>query len=609
MPKKKLKIHSQNILPILKKWLYSDKDIFIRELVSNSVDALSKCKILRNQGELEAKDEEFRIDVKVDKENKTITIADTGIGMTSEEVDKYIAQLAFSGAEEFLEKYESGSKKDQIIGHFGLGFYSSFMVSSTVQLDTLSYKKEATAAFWESDGESDYTLKAGKRETRGTEITLQVTDADYLEEDKLSSILKKHCEFLPFPIYLNETHINPKEPIWLKAPSELTDEDYLDFYRHMYPMDPDPIFWIHLNVDYPFNLQGVLYFPKITKRFDYHKTNLHLYCNRVYVSDNCKDLIPDYLTVLRGVIDSPDIPLNISRSYLQMDKTVRSLSTHISKKVSDKLKKLHEIDKETFTTKWEDIELIVKLGILQDEKFYERVKSILLYKNDKEEWTSIDDYLSRNKEKFADKVFYNPSPDSQFLKMYQEKQIEVLLADSYLDTPIMNFLESKLAPVKFQRIDGGVDEMLIDKEREKNVVDENGKSHSIKLAEFFKNTLGKDTVEVEAKSLTTDDIPGFVMISEETRRLRDYLSMSGNEIPTDLMDKQTLVVNTNNSLVESIYNLKDENPELAKELTMQIYELSLLSQRELSPKNIGGFISRSTAILEKMAHGIALKNG
>ncbi len=370
MTGKTLKIHTENILPIIKQWLYSDKEIFIRELISNACDALHKCKVLREHKETDIPDEELRISLSIDKKEKTLVFADTGIGMTSDEVEKYIAQIAFSGAEDFLGKYKSNAEKDQIIGHFGLGFYSAYMVAHKVTIDTLSYLPGAESAFWSCDGSSEYFLEKGQRSTRGTEITLHVDkdNEEFLDEERLKSIIQRYCAFLPFPIYLNGTRINDKEPLWLKNASECTDADYLQFYRALYPNESDPMFWIHLSVDYPFHLKGILYFPKITRRFDWSHNSIKLFCNRVFVADNCKDLIPDYLMILRGAIDSPDIPLNVSRSSLQMDKTVRQLSQHISKKVSDRLSSLYTSERDTFIKTWPDIEMIIKLGILQDEK-------------------------------------------------------------------------------------------------------------------------------------------------------------------------------------------------------------------------------------------------
>jgi len=596
-----LKIHSENILPIIKKWLYTDRDIFLRELVSNACDAMSKLKILRDQGKADFKDEELKIEIQIDKEKKTLKILDTGLGMTGDEVEKYIAQLAFSGAEEFVQKYKDAEGTDQMIGHFGLGFYSSFMVSDSVDIDTLSYKKDAKAAFWSCDGSPEYTLDSGKKEERGTEITLHINkeSEEFLEEDKIRSMLMRHCRFLPYPISLNGKRINGVEPLWIKPPSECTDKDYLDFYKALYPMEPDPIFWIHLNVDYPFNLQGILYFPKVNRRLDPNQTALHLYCNRVFVSDNCKDLIPDFLTVLRGVIDSPDIPLNVSRSNLQMDRTVRQLASHISKKVSDKLLHSLQTDRENFIAKWPDIEMILKLGILQDDKFYDRVKDCLIWKNSNDEWTSLDEYLERNPEK---KVYYHhdEKQQSHFFDMYKEKGIEILFAPSHLDTPLMSFLEGKHSGVTFQRLDGALDEAILDKDKEKTVLDQEGKTEASKLADYIRSKLPEENLEVEAKSLSSSAVPSFMMLSEKERRMRDYFALSGQDLPPSMGAKKTFVVNTNSPLVQSIQKLENQDEALATSLVKQLYELSLLSQRELDANDFSSFLKRSTELLEKL---------
>lgn len=595
-----LKIHSENILPILKKWLYTDRDIFLRELVSNACDAISKLKILRDQGEAAFKDEELRIDIEIDKESKSLKVFDTGLGMDQEEVEKYIAQLAFSGAEEFVKKYQD-QEGGAIIGHFGLGFYSSFMVSDKVEIDSLSYKKGSKPAHWSCDGSPEYLLEEGVRDERGTVITLHLNkeSEEFLEESKLREMLTKHCRFLPYPIHLNGKQINDVEPLWVKSASECTEKDYLDFYKSLYPLEPDPMFWIHLNVDYPFHLQGILYFPKLNRRLDPNQSSLQLYCNRVFVSDNCKDLIPDYLTVLRGVIDSPDIPLNVSRSNLQMDKTVRQLASHISKKVSDKLCSTLSSERESYIEKWPDIEMIIKLGILQDDKFYDRVKACLIWKNSNDEWTTIDEYIERHPEK---KVYYHhdEKQTTHFFDMYKEKGIEILFAHSHLDTPLMSFLEGKHSGVKFQRLDGAIDDVILDKEKEKTVLDSDGKTEAVKIGEAIKSKLGLDHVEVEAKSLSSTSVPAFMMISEEERRMRDYFALSGQDLPQSLGKKRTFVVNTNSALVQSIQKMETKDPELATALVKQLYELSLLSQRELEPGDFSSFLKRSSDLLEKL---------
>jgi molecular chaperone HtpG len=597
-----LKIHTENILPIIKKWLYSDKDIFVRELVSNACDAIQKCRVLRDHGELDTPDEEFRIEIQVDKNNRTLTFTDNGIGMTGDEVEKYIAQVAFSGAEEFIGKYTTQNEKDQIIGHFGLGFYSSYMVAENVTIDTLSYTSGSTAALWTCDGSTQYTLDKGARSIRGTQITLFIgkENDEFLEESRIRSILQNYCAFLPFPIHLNGSQINKKQPLWLKNGSECTDGEYLEFYRALYPLEPDPIFWIHLNVDYPFHLKAILYFPKITKRFDWNQNTIKLFCNRVFVSDHCKDLIPDYLMILRGAIDSPDIPLNVSRSTLQMDRTVRQLSQHISKKISDRLSSLYATEREKFEKGWPDIEMIIKLGILQDDKFYERSKDFLIWKNFNGEWTTIPDYLERHGD-YKGKVFYGTEDQlqSHILDLYKQKGIEILAASSLIDTPLINLLEDKMEGVKFSRI-GAVDDTIVDPTREKTLLDADGRTESFKIAEFIRSRLENDQLTVEAKSLNTDTVPALLVIDEEMRRMRETMALAHQPLPPNFAPKRTFVVNTNNKLVQSIYRLKDKDPDLAKEMIHHLYELSLLSERELEPSALSQFVTRSNQILEKM---------
>ncbi len=604
MTKKNLEIHSENILPIIKKWLYSDRDIFVRELISNACDALYKVKLLRDQKLAEAKDEEFRVEVRLDKEAKTLTFSDTGIGMDSEEVVKYIAQIAFSGAEDFVSKYQSEQEGDQFIGHFGLGFYSSYMVADKVVIDTLSYKSDAKPVLWSCDGSSEYLLEEGKKQTRGTEITLHIgkDNEEFLEEARLKEILSQYCAFLPYPIFLGETLINSKEPLWIKSPSECEEKDYLEFYRHLYPMEEEPLFWMHLNVDYPFNLKGVLYFPKVRRDFDLNKSAVQLYCNRVFVSDNCKDVIPNYLTILRGIIDSPDIPLNVSRSYLQMDRTVRQLASHISKKVSDSLNTLYNSDREKYLKCWEDVSMIVKLGILEDDKFYERVKGLLIWKTTEGNWITVEEYLEGDKKK----VFYTKDEHHHphVLEMYRNKGTQVLIANSPLDNYVIQFLERKLTDVSFQRIDGGIDEELIDKSREKTVLDGDGKTEASKLAEFIRTKLEIEQCDVEAKSLTSDGLPGFITIDEQQRRMRDYMiSLDPKDAKKTLshMNKHTFVVNTNNPLMSALLKMDKKNPDLTKEMVKQVYELSLLSQREIEPEQLNAFITRTNTVLEQLA--------
>lgn len=602
-----LKIHSENILPIIKKWLYSEKDIFVRELVSNACDAIAKLKILREKGETRARDEEFRIDVRIDKEARTLCFSDTGLGMDATEVETYIAQLAFSGAEDFIAKYSSEKEGDQIIGHFGLGFYSAYMVASRVDIQTRSYREEAQPVFWSCDGSSQYTLDVGSRDRRGTDILLHLAadESEYLETERLERILNHYCSFLPFPIYLNDKRLNEEEPLWMKLPSECTKKDYLAFYRHLYPSEPEPLFWVHLNVDFPFHLKGILYFPKLRRDFDFSRNAIKLFCNRVFVSDDCKDLIPEYLTVLRGAIDSPDIPLNVSRSYLQVDRTVRQVGTHISKKISDRLVGLLQLERENFLAAWPDLEVICKLGAMQDDKFYDRVKECLIFKSTSGEWTTVEGYLERNREKHDGRVFYAGDERHQppFLKLYREKGIEVLYMSSSLDTHLVSFLERKLAGVKFQRIDGAIDDAIVDHVREKTVLDAGGKTEGTRLAEYVKSVIG--VVDVEAKSLASESLPAFLVLDEHSRRLRDYLvaSETKGHLPEDF-DRRKLVVNTNSRLMTAIQSLKDKKPDLAKDLCWQVYDMALLGQREMKPEALDAFIHRTNDVLEKLAEAL-----
>ncbi len=574
-----LSIHSENILPIIKKWLYSDKDIFLRELVSNACDALNKLRIvLGDEGK-------FAISIEVNKEKKEIVISDTGIGMTEEEVEKYIAQIAFSGAEEFVQKYQSQTEKDPIIGHFGLGFYSAYMVASKVEIDTRSYLTHSEPVFWSCDGSSSYSIGVGNRETRGTKITLHIDgeSLEYLEESKLRELLHRHCAFMPFPIELNGKALGNQDPLWLKSPADCTEAEVLAFYRRLFPLEPDPIFWIHLNVDYPFHLKGILYFPKLHRKFDSNESTIKLFCNRVFVSDNCKDILPDYLMILRGAIDSPDIPLNVSRSYLQVDKNVKQLSAHISKKVSDRLHQIYRQERQKFVDSWPDIEMIVKLGILQDEKFYERTKEILVWKNSSGEMTPIPSD--------AKKIFYSTVENSPLLKLYKE----VIFAPSPLDIAVIQFLEDKLS-IPFQRIDGALDESLIDSSREKTLLDAEGKTEPARIADFIRGAL--NNVEVEAKSLSSEELPGLVVLDENQRRFRDYMHLThGKKGDT----KRKFIVNTNHKLIQAISRLYPKQPELAASLAKGVYDLSLLSQREVSPDELGNIVQSQTDILGTIA--------
>lgn len=599
-----LQIHSENILPILKKWLYSDRDIFVRELVSNSCDAIHKLKILCDKGESSAQPE-AKVTVSINKEQSTLTFSDTGLGMTAEEIEKYICQLAFSGAEEFLAKYQSNQESDRIIGHFGLGFYSAYMVASKVTIHTLSHRPEATAALWTCEGGTEYTIEQGSKESIGTEITLYIDkeNEEYLEHERVKQVLDRYCSFLPYPIYLNEQHINHKEPLWMKSPAECSEKEYLDFYNHLYPTAPAPLFWVHLNVDYPFHLKGILYFPKLEKQHDIRKHAVKLFSNRVFVSEDCKDIMPEYLTMLRGAIDSPDIPLNVSRSHLQMDRTVRQLSSHISKKVADSLLSLYQSDRDKYLSAWRDISVVVKLGAIEDDKFYQRVKPILLWKTVEEKWITAEQYLEGCAEKSKNTIFYTTDKNhaEHILQAYRDKEIEVLLAESSIDPYLINLLEKKLTDAKFQRVDAELHETLLDSSREKTLLDAEGRTAAARLADFFRSNLSSE-LEVEAKSLASDTIPAVIVMEEKMRRFRDYVRSSEMEgFEASMLGKPTFVVNTNSPLIESIVKLHEVDAELSKDLVEEVYQLALLAQRELSVELTGAFVTKSHKILESLA--------
>jgi molecular chaperone HtpG len=507
--------------------------------------------------------------------------------MTASEVEKYIAQIAFSGAEDFVQKYQTSNEKDQIIGHFGLGFYSSFMVADTVDITTKSYLPEK-GAFWSSSGGSTYTLEESSKQERGTDIVLHLSSesSEYLEMPKIQEMISRYFQFSPIPIYLNGTQINNAEPLWVKNPKDCTDAEYLKFYQQLYPLSKDPVFWVHLNIDYPFHLQGILYFAPVEPTYT-QKKSIHLYCNRVFVSDNCSDFLPEHLLLLKGIIESPDIPLNVSRSSLQVDKTVRQLSLHISKKLTDRLSHIHASTPDVFFASWKDIEILLKWGILQEEKFYDRAKDLLFWKTTQDTWTTIEKYLEKSSDK---KIYYTHTDKSSLLSLYESK--EVFVAHPYLDVPIFSFLEKK-QELSFQRIDGDISS-FIDKSKEKSLLDAEGISEQSRIETFFQKAL---SLNVEAKSLTSSETPSLLLFPEEARRFRDYLRVSDKET---LPVTSTFIVNTNHKLVESIYHLSKKDPDLATELSKQLYTITLLSQKEFDLFDSEAFTKSSYKTLEKL---------
>lgn len=598
MRENNLKIHSENILPIIKKWLYSDREIFLRELVSNASDAIQKMRILHESGE-GAAESDFKISITTNKEKKTLTISDNGIGMTEHEVETYIAQIAFSGAEEFLAKYKDVDK-ETIIGHFGLGFYSAYMVSSKVDIETRSFKENSPAVFWSCDGNSNYLIGEGQRASRGTDIILHLdeTNEEFLQEEKLRELLNRYTKFFATPIELNGVSIQNGDPLWLKPAASCTDQEYLEFYRKLFPLDRDPIFWIHLNVDYPFKLQGILYFPKIDTNFEPTDKSIQLFCNRVFVSDHCRDVLPRYLNMLRGAIDSPDLPLNVSRSTLQVDKNVKQLSAHITKKIADRLTGLYRTEKERFLELWPDIETVVKVGILNDEKFFEKTKEMLVWKKHDGSWTTIPEMLEKNEEK---KIFYSTEDHrgAAIFDAYRAKGIDILIANTNVDVPLIHYLEDKMVAT-FQRIDGSLNDCLLDPSRDKTTLDAEGKTYTSRLANFIGSALKDSEVTVEAKSLAADELPGLLVLDEQQRRARDYFVMQKINA-AHLLKKKTLVVNTNNKLVQAIDRLQTQHPEVAQEMAKGVYGLTLLAQREVEPKDFEQVIKQQTDILERLA--------
>ena len=656
-----LSINSQNIFPIIKKWMYSDHDIFYRELISNACDAITKLKKLDLIGEYEAPDDiEYKVIVKTSPEHKTIRIIDNGIGMTKEEVSEYINQIAFSGAEAFLEKYKDKTNEDQIIGHFGLGFYSAFMVADTVTIDTLSYKEGSEAVHWSCDGGTEYDMEDGTKTTPGTEITLYLNEDSYefANEYKAKEVIDKYCSFMPLPIYfenedagqlteeipeeevtekdtvldtfvkdavteevekedgtketvekvpakkmakivkrpvaLNETH-----PLWTKHPNECTDEEYKNFYRSVFKDYKEPLFWIHLNMDYPFNLKGILYFPKINTEYESIEGTIKLYNNQVFVADNIKEVIPEFLLLLKGVIDCPDLPLNVSRSALQNDGFVKKISEYITKKVGDKLSGMYKTDKENYEKYWDDINPFIKFGCLKDEKFYDKMKDFIIFKNLDGKYLTLKECLEENKEKHENTVFYvtNETEQSQYINMFKEEGIDAVILTHNIDQPFITHLESKNENVKFARIDAD----LSDSFKEETSEDEL-KDITETLTDTFKKALNKDNLVVKVEKLKNASISSMITLSEQERRMQDMMkmySMPGMDPSMFGGQGLTLVLNANNDLVKYIVDNKDgENTPMICE---QLYDLALLSHAPLSPEQMTNFIARSNKIMELLA--------
>ena len=605
-----ISIHTENIFPIIKKWLYSDKDIFIRELISNGCDAVNKYKKLISLGEAKGNtDENYKIKVSIDKENSALIFEDNGIGMTAEEVEKYINQVAFSGAEDFFNTYkEKMNEENDIIGHFGLGFYSSFMVSKKVQIDTLSYKENATPVRWVSEDGLEFELtQSDNRETRGTTITLFLADdsKEFLEEYTVRNIIDKYCSFLPVDIYLetikteetkedevvDTTPINDTNPLWLKAPKDCTDEEYKEFYRKVFKTFDEPLFWIHLNVDYPFNLKGILYFPKLKNEFELIEGKVKLYNNQVFVADNIKEVIPEFLLLLKGVIDCPDLPLNVSRSFLQNDRDVSKISKHIVKKVADKLKSLYKNERENYEKFWDDIQVFIKFGCLKDESFYDKVKDSILFKTINSQYITLNDYLENCKEKHENKVFYvsNEEQQSQYIKLFKDYGLDAVILDSTIDNHFISMIEFKNQGVHFNRIDADLSDILKENDNEDN------KEIKTDIENLFKDVIGDRINNYSVESLKSEDTPAIILISEQSRRMAEMRSQfAGMDFGMSFEEEKTLVINNNSSIVKKLVSLKDDESkkEQISLICNQIVDIALLSNKELDE-----FIKRNNQLM------------
>jgi molecular chaperone HtpG len=628
MQKGSIRVQTENIFPIIKKFLYSDHEIFIRELVSNAVDATQKIKTLSGIGEAKGELGELRIDIKLDAEKKTLTISDRGIGMTAEEIDKYLNQVAFSGAEEFLEKYK-GQNENNIIGHFGLGFYSGFMVSDKVEVISKSFKEDAKAVRWECDGSPEFTLEeienlpAGRQEKqRGTDIVLHINEEskEFLEAHRIEAMLQKFCRFLPVPIYFKdvnekptelkegetapaETSINNPTPAWTKKPSELTDEDYKNFYRELYPYSEPPLFWIHLNVDFPFNLTGILYFPKIKQSYEIQKDKIQLYCNQVFVTDEVKDIVPEFLMLLHGVIDSPDIPLNVSRSYLQGDPNVKKINSHITKKVADKLEEIFKNDRKQFEEKWESLGLFVKYGMMTDDKFLEKANKFHILQDTVdnkfytlEEYKLATETLQKNKEG-KQVILYTTNPVQQdaYIQQANAKGYKVVKLETIVDAGFLNQMEMKWEGVQFTRVDSDIVDNLIDKQDATESV--LSKDDEAKLKELFGMQIPDLNVTVEVKGLSTDAPPVVATRPEFMRRMKDMAALQGGmgAFYANMPDEVTLTVNGNHAIYKNI--LATAEKEKQEKVVHNLADLALLSQGLLKGNSLTNFINRSVELM------------
>ena len=624
-----ISIHTENNFPIIKKFLYSDNEIFLRELVSNAVDAVQKIKRLSSMGQYSGSIGEPMVSVAFDKEARTITISDNGLGMTAEEIKKYINQIAFSGAEEFVEKFKDAKDANELIGKFGLGFYSAFMVADKVEINTLSYQEGAQPARWICDGSTEFELTDGTRTERGTDIILHINaDSDeFLDKHKLEGILDKYCKFLPVPIkfgtkkeYLPvaegteesednkeqeievDNIINTTTPIWAKPPADLKDEDYLAFYRELYPMSEEPLFWIHLNVDYPFNLTGVLYFPKVKNDFEVQRNKIKLYSRQVFITDEVKDIVPEFLMLLHGVIDSPDIPLNVSRSFLQADSNVKKINSYITKKVADKLADLFKNDRKGYEDKWSDIGIFVKYGMISEDKFYDKAKDFALLTNTKKEFYTLTEYKDKVSPLQTDKngkVVYlytnDPAKQDVFIQSANKKGYDVLMMNSPLDGHFISHIERKLDNVNVKRVDASVADKLIEKDEKIESILTEEQSKTVKS--IFEKAIGRGDMQVEVDSLNPEELPVTVTMDEFMRRMKDMAAMSGGSMGFygAIPDNYKVAINGNHKLVSRMVDTKDETEQV--QLARQVFDLALLSQGMLTGADLTEFVKRSVSLI------------
>jgi len=625
-----ISINTENIFPIIKKFLYSDQDIFLRELVSNAVDATQKIRSLSQMGELKEEIGDLKIEVILDKKKKTITISDKGIGMSAEEIKKYINQIAFSGATEFVEKYKEKGDSQQIIGHFGLGFYSAFMVSSYVEIKSKSYIKNKKAAYWKCDGNTEFEIKESDKKERGTEVILHINDdsKEFLEEAKINEILGRYCKFLPVEIKFGQKDesvedgkdkdgkpkyktvkidniVNNPSPIWNKSPKDLKDEDYKAFYKELYPFSEEPLFWIHLNVDYPFNLTGILYFPKIKNDFEVQKNKIQLYSRQVFITDEVKDVVPEFLMLLHGIIDSPDIPLNVSRSYLQSDGNVKKINTYITKKVADKLNELFKDDRKEFDNKWKDINLFVKYGMISEEKFYEKVESLALFESVDGKMRTIDEYKKHISKTQKDKeknhiILYTSDINKQdsFIQDAKNRNYDVVIFNNVIDSHYINHLEQKLEKVQIKRVDSDILDKLIDKgDKKETVISDKDKE---KLKGVFEKIINNKSTVVSVEALGPQDNPVTITLPEFFRRMQDMAKTSGGGNPMMMGGPGEMIavsINGNHKTIEKI--LKAKTSKTKEKMASQLYDLALLSQNMLTGSELTSFVKRSLDILSK----------